>query len=85
MSVEDLLGAQSGQAFNAEQAVAARALLHESQNRVIDLAKRAANDPSYMQGFTRFGVLAWSKARGLTLVLPYFPHVRKRDAVCCYN
>jgi len=26
------------------------------------------------------GVLAWSKARGLTLVLPYFPH-RKRDAV----
>jgi hypothetical protein len=53
MSVEDLLGAQSGQAFNAEQAVAARALLHESQNRVIDLAKRAANDPSYMQGFTR--------------------------------
>jgi hypothetical protein len=26
-------------------------------------------------------VLAWSKARGLTLVLPYFPHVRKRDGV----
>ena len=53
MSVEDLLGAKSGQAFNAEQAVAARALLHESQNRVIDLAKRAGSDPSYMEGLTR--------------------------------
>jgi hypothetical protein len=53
MSVEDLLSAKSGQAFNAEQAIAARALLHESQNRVLDLAKRAADDPSYMPGFTQ--------------------------------
>jgi hypothetical protein len=43
MSVEDLLSRKSGASFNAEEVTAARSLLKASQNRVVDLARQAAN------------------------------------------
>lgn len=43
MSVEDLLARKEGQAFNAEQILAARKILVASAENLINLAKRAAN------------------------------------------
>jgi hypothetical protein len=42
MSVEELLSRKAGQAFNTEQALAARALLAQSAKHVVTLAKTAA-------------------------------------------
>lgn len=44
MAVEDLLSRESGQAFNAEQAVAARALLNASGLRTLQIARNAVAD-----------------------------------------
>jgi len=53
-TVEDLLSRRSGQAFNAEQAVAARSLLRESQTRVMNLARIAAmGDEDYQEQFAK--------------------------------
>jgi hypothetical protein len=46
MTVEELLSRKSGQAFNAEQAVAARALLNSSGLRTLQIARSVVNDPS---------------------------------------
>lgn len=52
MSVEDLLSRKSGTAFAAEEVSAARALLKESQTRVMNLARLAATgDEDYIQKF----------------------------------
>ena len=51
MSVEDLLARKSGTAFNAEQAIASRALLQSSSDRVISLAAQADN-PASLKDFT---------------------------------
>lgn len=51
MSTDELLSRRSGQAFNAEQAIAARSVLRASQNNVIDLAQRAVDDPTQLQSF----------------------------------
>jgi len=54
MTVEDLISRQSGDAFNAEHAIAARALLHESQTNVMNLARNAAiGDADYQAQFTK--------------------------------
>jgi hypothetical protein len=52
MSVEDLLARRSGTAFNAEQAIASRALLHSSSDRVLSLAAQATDDPAMLKNFT---------------------------------
>ena len=52
MTVEDLLARKSGTAFNAEQAIASRALLHSSSNRVLSLAAQATDDPAMLKDFT---------------------------------
>jgi hypothetical protein len=46
MGVEDLIVKRNGQAYNAEQLVAARAVLKASGDRVLGTAKAAADDPS---------------------------------------
>lgn len=52
MSVEDLLSRKSGTAFNAEEVSAARALLKESQTRVMNVARLAATgDEDYIRQF----------------------------------
>lgn len=43
MSTDELLQRQSGTAFNAEQAIASRAILQSSQQNLLDAAKAAAN------------------------------------------
>lgn len=54
MDVEDLLARKSGEAWNAEKAVAARALLRASQTRVMNLALNAAQgDEAYQQEFSK--------------------------------
>jgi hypothetical protein len=54
MTVEDLLSRQSGDAFNAEHAIGARMLLHDSQTRVMNLARNAATgDTDYQAEFTK--------------------------------
>jgi hypothetical protein len=53
MSVEDLLSRKSGQAFNAEQAIAARALLNDSGLNVVKAAQSAVADNSAMPDLTR--------------------------------
>ena len=52
MTVEDLLSRKSGQAFNAEHAIAARALLHDSGLNVLNAARQAVADPNTMLTFT---------------------------------
>jgi hypothetical protein len=52
MTVEDLLSRKSGQAFNAEAAIASRALLHDSGMNVIKAAQQAVADPNTMSTFT---------------------------------
>lgn len=52
MSVEDLLSRKSGQSFNAEQAIAARALLNDSGLNVVKAAQRASTDPSARSDMT---------------------------------
>lgn len=52
MDVEDLLARKSGQAYSAEQAIAARALLRDSATRVMNLARIAAmGDTDYQAKF----------------------------------
>jgi len=53
MSVEDLLSRKSGQSFNGEQAIAARALLNDSGLNVVRSAQNAVADPSAMPEMTR--------------------------------
>jgi len=53
MSVEDLLNRKSGESFNAEQAIAARALLNDSGLNVVRTAQNAVADPSAMPEMTR--------------------------------
>ncbi len=54
MDVEDLLARKSGEAWNAEKAVAARALLRDSQTRVMNLARLAAmGDEAYQTEFAK--------------------------------
>jgi hypothetical protein len=53
MTVEDLLSRKSGQAFNAEQAIAARALLNDSGVNVVKAAQAAVADKSTMPDLTR--------------------------------
>ena len=50
MTVDQLLSRKTGEAFNAEQAIAARALLHASGNDVLSLA-RAATTTGDTTGF----------------------------------
>ena len=54
MSVEDLLSRKGGEAFNAEQLVAARALLEASKQRVMGLARAATDmgDAGSLDAFT---------------------------------
>jgi hypothetical protein len=53
-TVEDLLARKSGQAYNAEQAIAARALVKDSQTRVMNLARIAAmGDEDYQAQFAK--------------------------------
>jgi hypothetical protein len=49
LNVEDLLGRNSGTAVNAETAVAARALLKDSQTNVMNLARLAATGDEHYQ------------------------------------
>ena len=53
MSVEDLLTRKSGEAFNAEHSIAARALLNDSGLNVVRSAQNAVADPSAMPEMTR--------------------------------
>jgi hypothetical protein len=53
MTVEDLLSRKSGQAFNAEQAIASRALLNDSGLNVVKAAQAAVADKSTMPDLTR--------------------------------
>ncbi len=54
MSVEDLLARRGGEAYNTEQAIAARALLAQSAKHVVTLAKVAAasGDPTALDDAT---------------------------------
>jgi hypothetical protein len=53
MTVEDLLSRKSGQGFNAEQAIAARALLNDSGINVVKAAQAAVADKTTMPDLTR--------------------------------
>jgi hypothetical protein len=53
MTVEDLLSRKSGQAFNAEQAISARALLNDSGIGVVRAAQAAVADRTTMPEMTR--------------------------------
>jgi hypothetical protein len=53
MTVEELLSRKSGQAFNAEQAIASRALLNDSGLAVVKVARASVLDPSTMPDLTR--------------------------------
>jgi hypothetical protein len=53
MTVEDLLSRKSGQAFNAEQAIAARALLNDSGIAVVRAAQQAVADKGALPEMTR--------------------------------
>jgi hypothetical protein len=59
-NVEDLLAVRGGEAMNAENLIAARMILKESYNHVLDLARNAADDPESREAFTR--ALAQHKA-----------------------
>jgi hypothetical protein len=53
MTVEELLSRKSGQAFNAEEAIAARALLNDSGINVVKAARAAVLDKNAMPDLTR--------------------------------
>lgn len=53
MTLEDLLSRKSGESFNAEQAIAARALLNDSGLSVVKSAQRATTDPAALPDMTR--------------------------------
>lgn len=54
MSVDELLSRKSGESMNAEHAIAARALLKDSQTRVMNLARNAATgDEDYLEQFNK--------------------------------
>jgi hypothetical protein len=58
MGVEDLILKRNGQAYNAEQLVAARAILKASGDSVLETAKAAAanpGDPALLRAFTDAG------------------------------
>jgi hypothetical protein len=58
MGVEDLILKRNGQAFNAEQLVASRAILKASGDRVLGTAKAAAanpSDPDLLRDFSNAG------------------------------
>jgi len=53
MTVEELLSKKSGAAFNAEDAIASRALLNASGQNVVNAARMADSDPSALPAMTK--------------------------------